>query len=175
MIARKISDVRKFMSGFLIGNMLDNFRLAEAVITTFCTFTIDGRLERRFFGEAEETDDQPENAKNRGPADLVAWKDVRERCFDLIRGKRTPLFFRFVFFSSAESASALLRQNGLALPEDQVPGLCLNLRYSGMELYLTTGTSYRTFTMDKTADRIWDEYVDAFLKKAGIETAPITS
>ena len=50
MIARKISDVRKFMSGFLIGNMLDNFRLAEAVITTFCTFTIDGRLERRFFG-----------------------------------------------------------------------------------------------------------------------------
>ena len=87
MIARKISDVRKFMSGFLIGNMLDNFRLAEAVITTFCTFTIDGRLERRFFGEAEETDDQPENAKNRGPADLVAWKDVRERCFDLIRGK----------------------------------------------------------------------------------------
>lgn len=121
MIARKISDVRKFMSGFLIGNMLDNFRLAEAVITTFCTFTIDGRLERRFFGEAEETDDQPENAKNRGPADLVAWKDVRERCFDLIRGKRTPLFFRFVFFSSAESASALLRQNGLALPEGRSP------------------------------------------------------
>ncbi len=169
MIARKISDVRKFMSGFLIGNMLDNFRLAEAVITTFCTFTIDGRLEKRFFGE---TDAQPENAKSRGPADLVSWKDVRERCFDLIRGKHTPLFFRFVFFSSAESASALLRQNGLAIPEDQIPGLCLNLRYSGTELYLTTGTSHRTFTMDKTVDKIWDEYVDAFLKKAGIEAAP---
>lgn len=170
MIARKISDVRKFMSGFLIGTMLDNFHLAEAAITTFCTFTIDGRLERRFFGE--DTADQTENAKTRGPADLVAWKDVKSRCFDLIRGKRTPLFFRFVFFSSEESATALLRQNGLTLPEDQIPGLCLNLRYSGTELYLTTGTSYRTFTMDKTADRIWDDYVDAFLKKAGIETAP---
>ena len=49
-----------------------------------------------------------------------------------------------------------------------VSSLCLNLRYSGGTLLLTTGVSLRTFPADRRAENIWDDYVKAFLGKAGI-------
>ena len=51
MLALTILDIRKFMASFLTGPMFDSYTLAEAQITTSCTWSIDGRLEQAFFGE----------------------------------------------------------------------------------------------------------------------------
>lgn len=49
MIALSIIDVKDFMNKLLIGEVFDRFFLVEASVTTFNTFTIDGRLQQDFF------------------------------------------------------------------------------------------------------------------------------
>ena len=49
MLALKITDIRDFTNKLFIGEVFDKFCLSEASITTFNTFTIDGRLQRDFF------------------------------------------------------------------------------------------------------------------------------
>ena len=48
MIALSIIDVKDFMNKLLIGEVFDRFFLVEASVTTFNTFTIDGRLQQDF-------------------------------------------------------------------------------------------------------------------------------
>ena len=48
MLVLKINDVKNFMNQLLIGQTFDDFSLVEASITTFCSFTIDGKLHRDF-------------------------------------------------------------------------------------------------------------------------------
>ena len=52
----------------------------------------------------------------------------------------------------------LLLQNDLSVQADAVQGLYLNIRYNGETLTCITGTSFKTFTMDKTLEHAWDEY-----------------
>ena len=107
MLALTILDIRPFMSAFLIGPLFDRFRLAEARITTFCTYSIDGRLERSFFGGPDEEAAQPGTGEEDGMEVYVSWKTMKSHCFDMIRGRRTPLAFRFTLdFPSIRTGSA---------------------------------------------------------------------
>ena len=49
MLALKISDIKDFMNKLLIGEVFDHFSFIESSITTFNTFTIDGKLQHDFF------------------------------------------------------------------------------------------------------------------------------
>ena len=156
MIALNILDIKKFMSLFLGGTLFDEYSLVEAQITTFCTFSIDGRYEALF-------EDAPP-----GETSYVRWSKLKEHCFSIIRGKKTPLFFKFVFFYPEEELPKLLGSLDTSLGISEVKGLCLNLRYDGTNLVLTTGTSLKVFSMDRSADRAWDDYVRRLLMERDI-------
>ena len=49
MIALQIKEVKSFMGKLLGTECFDSFLLEEAVITTYNTFHIDGRINREFF------------------------------------------------------------------------------------------------------------------------------
>ena len=51
---------------------------------------------------------------------------------------------------------------------DQI-SLGINLRFSQGEVIITTGVSYNIFTLDKSAEKAWDEYIPSFLESNGIE------
>ncbi len=164
MLALNVLDIRRLMAAFLKGTMFDEYLLIEGQIMTFCTFSIDGREEKSFYDGNRDAgaDDQGAESGSAGgfsQRDYIRWKAVREHCFDLIKGKRTPLFFKFVFFLPPEEMDALLLKHGLMGMRDQLLGLCLNLRYDGTNLVLTTGSSFRSFTLDRTVDEYWDAYV----------------
>ena len=78
------------MAKFLAGDDFDAFLLEQAVISTYNTFTIDGRDNRDFYSTEEW-----ENKELR-PYEFSTWKKVRPVCFDLIKGKHTPAAFHFV-------------------------------------------------------------------------------
>ena len=65
--------------------------MAEASITTFNTFSIDGMLNKDFF----DTDTQ-DILTQKGQV-YSLWKDLKPFCFSVIRGKRTPLHFKIIF------------------------------------------------------------------------------
>ncbi|MCM1235756.1 MAG: DUF5721 family protein, partial [Ruminococcus flavefaciens] len=75
MIALRIQNVKQFMAKFLTGDDFDAFLLEKAVISTYNTFTIDGRENRDFY-TAEEWED-----KEIRPYEFSPWKKVRPVCF----------------------------------------------------------------------------------------------
>ncbi len=162
MIALRILNIKKLIASILVKPDFDRYSLIEAQITTFCTFSIDGRLERDFFEGSEE---QPSSGSG-----YISWGMVRERCFDIIRGKRTPLSFKFVFFYPPDLLLPFLREHDVTVREDNVLGLCINLRFDGTNLLLTTGTSMKAFTADRSCDRAWDEEVLRLITSMDIET-----
>ena len=77
----------------------------------------------------------------------------------MIRGRNTPLAFQFVFRLPDGEMSALIEKEAISreLTAD-VSGLLLNLSFDGTSILLTTGVSHRTFSLDRTLERAWDNY-----------------
>lgn len=161
MIALQITSMKTFMNRLLVSESFDNFLLEEAVITTATTFNIDGHINRDFFrgDNAEELSKLPE---------FCSWSEMKGLCFDLIKGKRTPLFFRFTLQLKPEKAAALLSQESCDVPPDQVKALVLNIRYDGSKAVLTTATAFHTFLLSKEPDAIWDRAMTKYLDREGI-------
>ena len=156
MIALSIIDVKDFMNKLLIGEVFDRFFLVEASVTTFNTFTIDGRLQQDFF----DTDTVAMHKSN--SIEYSLWRDVKPYCFSVIRGRRTPLNFRIVLQLSHKQTQQILNPS---FPDGSVPDcrFCLNLQYRNDSLLCTTGGSYTSFCLDKRPEHLWDEIIRKFL------------
>ena len=156
MIALSIIDVKDFMNKLLIGEVFDRFFLVEASVTTFNTFTIDGRLQQDFF----DTDTVAMHKSN--SIEYSLWRDVKPYCFSVIRGRRTPLNFRIVLQLSHKQTQQILNPS---FPDGSVPDcrFCLNLQYRNDSLLCTTGVSYTSFCLDKRPEHLWDDIIRKFL------------
>ena len=159
MIAFSLTNIKEFMSQLLLTETFDSFSFIECEIVTYNTFRIDGAIRKEFFDSGT---DLPEYSP---------WKTVRNHCFAVIKGKRTPLNFRFIFSLSRKNIARLTAQEAPSLDPENVRGLYLNIHYDGTRLSCVTGTSFQTFTMDKTLECAWDEMVEKFFlqKKISFE------
>ena len=99
MKACRLKDVKKFMGRLLGTDTFAPFLLAEAVITTYNTFVIDGHMVNEFFtGDIHDDGVLP-------PYEFSQWTDMRNLCFDLIKGKRTPVNFKLTLHLKPELVS----------------------------------------------------------------------
>lgn len=160
MILLNISSVKECMAKLLLSEVFDPFEFIEGEITSFATFRFDGYLKKDFF-DSDELD-------LIGSREHALWKDMREFCFSLIKGKKTPLGFKFVFGLSRPNIEKLLSQQGLDFSSSDVAGLYINLKYDGQHLQCVTGTSLRTFTLDKSLEQAWDTMVQKFFTQKEI-------
>lgn len=158
MIALSLTEVKECMSKLLLSETFDPFLFIEGKITTFATFTMDGYIKKEFFADGEA----PER-------EYALWKDVREYCFSLIKGKRTPLGFKFVLGLSESNIEKLIGQQGLDFETEDVRGLYINLKYDGQKLQCVTGTAMNLFTMDKSLEQAWDVMVQKFFTQEEIK------
>lgn len=158
MIALALPEVKECMAKLLLSETFDPFYFVEGEIVTFNTFTLDGYLKKEFF----EQEEAPER-------EYALWKDVREFCFSLIKGKRTPLSFQFVLGLSDSNIEKLLLQQGLDFKPQDVRGLYINLKYDGQKLQCITGTAMNLFTMDKSLEQAWDKMVQKFFTQKEIK------
>lgn len=158
MIALSLPEVKECMSKLLLSDTFDPFYFIEGEIVTFNTFTLDGFLKKEFF----DTEEAPAR-------EYSLWKDVREFCFSLIKGKRTPLSFKFVLGLSDSNIEKLLLQQELDFKPQDVRGLYINLKYDGQKLQCVTGTAMNLFTMDKSLEQAWDKMVQKFFAQKKIK------
>lgn len=171
MLALEITSMKNFMNQLLAADTFDSFLLEEAIVSTANTFTIDGHINPEFFHtDVRENTAVPSDTSG-APYEFRPWRDLKGLCFDLIKGKRTPLFFRFVLHLMPEKAAALLESRGCDVEPSQVKALVLNIRYDGSKAVLTTGTAFHSFVLSKEPDAIWDKALRQFLdgKKIGYE------
>ena len=85
----KILDEKTFMSKLLVSDTFDKFLLLEAIIGTYSTFSIDGRLNKEFYLEDSEEDSEYKD-------ELAAWGRVKPICYEIIKGKQLPVSFKIV-------------------------------------------------------------------------------
>ena len=148
----QITSMKQFMNQLLVADTFESFLLEEAVISTACTFHIDGH-----------------DSSEKDTYEFRPWGKVKGLCFDLIKGKRTPLFFRFVLHLMPDKAAALLEKENCDVEPSEVKALVLNIRYDGSKATLTTGTALNSFHLSKMPDAIWDKSLRKFLDGKGID------
>ncbi len=172
MILLKITDIKHFMKKLLSENetAFDSFLLAEASITTGNTFSIDGHINKDFYS-AEEIESMTETASINGricSLQMSRWDTLKAYCFQLIKGKKTPLSFRFIFYLAPDNIERFLSSIETSLTLQDINGLTFNIKYDGQSLTCTTATSLKLFTMDKTVEHSWDSMIKKFLSKQDI-------
>lgn len=163
MLALKISSMKTFTHHLLVADTFDNFLMAEATISTAYTYQIDGHINKDFF-TTEELADSPTL-----PYDFSQWKDMKPLCFNLIKGKRTPLFFKFVLHLKPEQIGKLMAAGNSSVSAEQIKALVLTIKYDGTHAVLTTGSAFHTFLMSKEPDTLWDKALQQFLDRKGID------
>ena len=156
MIQYTIQSVKDFIQAFLCSELFDTFYLSEGQITTFNTYHIDGHFKKEFFQDLKETDAVPDR-------EYSFWKENRSFCFDLIKGKRVPLQFKFVLLLSPSQLTALLAQENLTFSLADIRGCFLNIAYRDGQLTCTSGTALATFSLDKSLEEAWDKSLSRFL------------
>ena len=162
MIALELVDVKDFMNKLLRTEVFDHFLLQEATIINGASFVIDGHIKKELYTESE-LDEMGLTGYSAFPFSMV-----RTQCFDLMKGKRTPAYFKIVFSLSPENLANTLRQLNSSYKPEDLSGIFVNIKYQNQLLTLTTGVSYRIFSTDKDLDFQWDELVKKFLKKQEI-------
>lgn len=162
MLALQITSMKHFMHQLLTDDAFDIFLLEEATISTANTVSIDGHFNRDFYSPEELTSGQIPNYE------YTPWNNLKGLCFQLIKGKRTPLSFKFVFHLKPEHMLQLLLKEECSLDTSAVKAMVLTVRYNGSLAVLTTACAYHTFIMTKEAEQIWDKALTRYLSDKNI-------
>ncbi|MCR4787590.1 MAG: DUF5721 family protein [Lachnospiraceae bacterium] len=147
-----VKNPKKFMSALLAGDVFDDFLLCEALIKTYNTFSIDGRIIPEYFDDYEFG------------YEYSSWKDIRPICFELIKGKILPVSFLFVMQLKPDKAKEIMLEEVSSSSIEQIKGLTLNIKYQNGTITVVTATSLNSFIPDKAPDNVWDSYMSDFLK-----------
>lgn len=133
--------VKGFMAKLLRENLFDDFETRTVEIATTTRIFIDG------------TQETTNNAIKNG---FFPWSETRPLVYEIIKLCPKPRHMKIIFSLKDEihtSAAALF----------------LNLIYENDEVTFTTATAQKEFTLDKTLDTIWDEWVRGFFAKEGVD------
>ena len=159
MIALELTDIKDFMNKLLRSEVFDHFLLQEAVITMGATVSINGQITKGFYSDEELEELQLTGCR------FLPFSMLKGNCFDLIKGKKTPSAFRFVFLLSPKNMEKTIHSVGSSYNPSDVTGMYINLKYQNQLLSLTTGIAYNIFSTDKTLEAEWDKMVMKFLKQ----------
>ena len=115
MISIELDNIKDFMSHLFIKDTFDHFLCRELQIDTFVSFKIDGKMLKDFLNdiEKEELAESP----------YAPWSMLKPYCFNMIKGKRTPLSMKLVFSMPPHSIAAFLNKNDISINHRHLPKL----------------------------------------------------
>ncbi|MBE5944357.1 MAG: hypothetical protein E7258_05510 [Lachnospiraceae bacterium] len=148
----EIEDIKSYMNDLLSGDKFDSFYLYELRLKTSLDYYINGNLNKDFFDEDERAEKE----------DYVSWGHIKPIVFELIKGKRLPISFKLILMFNKENIIRLVEMNNLPIKPEDITGLFMNIYYEAGKLVVTTGTSLKIFTLDKTLEHIWDDTVGKY-------------
>lgn len=157
MVLIEIEQVKKFMAGFLGGNLFDDFLMNEGKLSMNIAYEFNGKVLKEFY-DTEEWEQYHSY-------DYIPWKEEKQKIFSLVKGKKTPLFFQFIMMLKPEETQEFLLKYNLAVRQEEIAGLFLNILYDRKTLKCTSGVSRRTFVMDHSLEEAWDMEVKERLKE----------
>ena len=142
------------MSHLFLKDTFDELNLINASIKTFCTYNIDGKFERNFFKNDE-------NSEVNNDRIYCKWSELKGTATNLIKGHNTPLFMKFIFSSD-------LSIIGEDLNDDTVESLTLTVKFYENGLTLTSAVNRKNFSLNKSIDAAWDKKTEELLIAASL-------
>ena len=141
MLALELSDdlVKGFMGRLLKEDIFNEFKVRSVDILAKNRFSLDGEI------SGSET-------KN-----FSMWSEVRPLVYEIIKQMGKPSVLKIV----------LSHKEPLAIHEN-ASALFLNMMYENGKVSFTTATSQKAFSLDKTLDSSWDEWMRSFFGSIGI-------
>ncbi len=148
----------------------DNFLLNEASVISGISYIIDGRLNKNFYSETDYEQMRSEALEKHQifSEDFIRFNKVKPFCYNCIKGKNTPLSFKFVFHLPKEEVLKLVENIDCGFSINDINSLNITIKYDGTATTCTTAISLKVFTLDKTLENSWDNYIYGFLTTNGI-------
>jgi len=87
----------------------------------------------------------------------MGWADMRGYAYNIIKGAAPPKSIKIVLSHDTDNAGI-----------SDAAALFLNIHFENSKIDLTTGMSTRSFSLDKSGERNWDDFVIKFLDGAGV-------
>lgn len=137
------SNIKHFMNKLLKENTFDLFETRGVEIRSFTKFEISGVI----YNENKE-----EVIKN----NFCKWDTLKTYVFNIIKGNKRPKSIKIIFSIPDDDVSTI-HQNASAL--------FLNILFESDEVTLTTATSQKNFSLEKSVDSVWNDYVTNFLSQ----------
>lgn len=149
MLAFTIPDTKSFMNLLLKQDTFDQFLFRQGEIVTFASFIIEGRRHMDFYTEEEQ----------KTLSRYILWAEMRPFVFQAIKGNRLPKAVKLVFSLSEEKISHL----------PNTAAAFLNVLFRDNALLCTTATAQANFSLDKSGEKLWEEYILKFFQKNAID------
>ena len=149
MLAGNVENKKQFMSLLLKGNAFDRLLVRSVVLRTAVLFEIDCTLDKNWFNS-----DEAETLEK-----YASWADLKPIIFEMIKGHKLPGYMKIIL-SPSPAATEKIHSNAAAL--------FINITFENNVLSVTTGSSEKVFSMDKSVEISWDEYASKFFKHNSI-------
>ncbi len=165
MKAFEIKNTKEFMAKLLASEAFDDFLMLETKLTMATQYVLDGHMQKEFF-DTEEWED-----KAVVPYSIVEWSKMRPTVFSLIKGTHTPVRFQIHMQVKPDKVQKMLQIDEQELPalNNLVSGFHVNIRYENGKVQIVTAVDYKTFTLDKSSEKEFDQYMTEFLMGLGID------
>lgn len=139
-----ISNKKELMAKLLKSDVFDNFEVREVILHTAFKMVLEGKRNKDYFNIDVDT----------SYSLYLTWGEIRKYVYGLIQGNQSPTYFKIVLATDDEKTASL---------SHDASAFYLNILFKENHLTCSTGTSYKSFTLDQSADKLWDDYTKDFL------------
>ena len=161
MLSLKIEsgDVKAFMNTLLTSETFDSFEVRGVDITTLTHFNISGQKL-----SSDKNEASPGDIDKQVKAVYCKWGEIRPFILNIVKGGTKPAHIKIIFSMEPEE-TLKLHENGAAM--------YLNIQYNGEEIYFTSATAQKGFSLDKSLDHVWEDYLKEFFRVNEIKTKEV--
>jgi len=144
-----ITNRKEFMTKLLKSDLFESFEVREVAIHVSFKMILDGKRNKAYFQDINEDSSEVYS-------DYLTWGEMRKHVYELMQGSKLPTYFKIVLSTSSEKTQQI---------SPNVSTFYLNITFKDNQTICTTGTAYSEFTLDQSADHLWDERIKNFLFK----------
>ena len=154
MKAIEIDNVKKMVEMLLSSDFFGEMLLYKAEVRGAYDISMDGNINPDFF----DSDDLAVHEKEISEG-YVTWANSRNLFYQALRGKNLPISFNITLIVPKSDNEKILKKYNENIDVSDLSSLSLNVIYDREKMIVTSGTSMKLFTMDRSIEMIWDDIV----------------
>ncbi len=144
-----ITNRKEFMSKLLKSDLFDTFEVREVVAHMAFKLILAGERNQDYFKDILE--EETSNLSH-----FLTWGEIRKHVYELMSGHKLPTYFKIILSTNTEKTEGL---------SPDASTFYLNITFKDNQMSCSTGMAYKTFTLDKSSEQLWDEKIKNFLFK----------